>query len=210
MQWLTSEEQWQTAEMQWSTDDTSWEGAGSGIVWPTATNIQRIYTLTLSGVVDGVDDITIPITSCQMRRRNGDPTYMSVVVPDYDEYLDDISSRSNGELVFSGGYKMSDGTFNVVEIARVDLEDITPTAGSRSRAITLTGHQSSYTLIAEERTITGAGTRSVSNGKLSFRTDVDLDLNPGDTAIVDGESIVVGYISYIISASTEYMDITEA
>ncbi|MCK9324595.1 MAG: hypothetical protein M0P69_03780 [Bacteroidales bacterium] len=209
MQWLTSEEQWQTSEMQWATDETAWDGGG-GIVWPTTSNIQRIYTLTLTGDEDDLDDITIPITSCQMRRRDGDPSYMSVVVPDYDEYLADISARSNGHLVFSGGYKLSDGTSEVVEIARVDLEDITPNAGARSRAITLMGHQSAYTLVTEERVITGAGTRSVYDGVLSFRTDVDLDLNPGDTAIVDGESFTVGYISYTIGTSTEYMDITES
>jgi hypothetical protein len=207
MQWTTDEQQWQTEDYQWVTGASDW---GGGTVWPTSATSRRIYLFVLTGVADGLDDITIPIASCQMRRRDGEPTYMSVVVPDYDDYLDAISARQNGQMVFSGGYLLSDGSEVTSEIARVSMETINPAAGPRSRAITLVGHGTQYTTVPETRTITGAGTRSMPGGKISFRADVDLDLNPGDTAVVDGESFVVGYISYIIAVGLEYMDITEA
>jgi hypothetical protein len=67
--------------------------------------VQIIYQFVLTGSADGESDITIPISSCQMRRRDGEPTYMSVVVPGYDDYADEILARTNGDMVLYKGVK---------------------------------------------------------------------------------------------------------
>jgi hypothetical protein len=211
MQWTSEDLQWGAAESQWMPrDDEGPEPPQSDNVWPTISDVQRIYLFTLTGSPDGMDDVTIPVTSCQMRRRNGQPTHMSVVVPDYDVYIWDISARTNGEMVFSGGYRLSDDSTQVQEIARVSLETIRTDAGPISRAITLTGHATMLNHTPTTRIVSGSGTRTWSAGKLQFRCDVDLDLAPGDTAVINEEICVVGSISYVISAGLEYMDITEA
>lgn len=174
------------------------------------SKVQVIYLFTLTGSADGESDITIPISSCQMRRRDGDPTYMSVVVPDYDAYSEAITARSNGQMVLKKGVRFSDGSIQVEEIARVDLEDIRLDKGPRNRSISLTGHRTVSTNDPNVVTLSGASYRNVTDGQRRFRCEVDLWLRPGDTAEIEGESFTVGFISYTIGKAEEVMEVVEA
>jgi hypothetical protein len=207
--WLTGEQQWTTEEHQWITSEDEWE-PGSGWVFPSVVDIQRVYIFTLTGGADGLGDITVPISSCQMRRRDGEPTYMSVVVPGYDAWLVPVSNRPNGQMVLQGGYRYSDGSTQLQEIERVFLENIRPDRGARSESISLSGHRTTVNNEPSVVTLTGASYRTVNaDGKRRYRCNVDLFLRPGDTADINGESITVGFISYFIGRAQETMEIEE-
>jgi hypothetical protein len=175
--------------------------------------VQTIYQFMLTGSADGETDITIPIASCQMRRRDGKPTYMSVVVPDYDAYADEILARPNGEMVFYKGVRFADDSIQVQEIARVDmeLENLRMDKGPKSRSITVVGHKTVSTTDPNVVTLSGASYRNYAGGTRRYRCDVDLWLRPGDTAVIEGqdEQFQVGYISYTIGIGQEEMEIVE-
>lgn len=176
------------------------------------TRVQTIYVFVLTGSTDGETDIQIPISSCQMRRRNGKPTYMSVVVSGYDAYADAILARPNGEMVLYKGVRFADGSQQTQEIARVDmeLENLRMDKGPKSRSISLVGHRTVETLDPNVIKLSGASYRNYSGGLRRFRCEVDLWLQPGDIAEVAGESIEVGNISYTIGTAQEVMEIEEA
>jgi hypothetical protein len=202
MQWVSSESEWV------SSPGTEWEDAET-FVFPVRQDIQTVYRFTLTGDRDGMSDVIIPVSSCQMRRRDGEPSYMSVVVPDYG-YLDEISARPNGAMKLDRGVLYSDGELQLKEIAVVDLEDIRPDWGGKSRSITLSGHRTVSTPDPSVVTLTGASYRTVNaDGKRRYRCNVDLFLRPGDTADINGESITVGFISYFIGRAQETMEIEE-
>ena len=180
--------------------------------WTTdPSRVQSIYLLTLTGSADGEEDIIIPISSCQIRRRDGKPTYLSVVVPKYDDYVDAITNRSNGELVLKKGVRFLDGGTQIEEITRVYLEDIRLDKGPRSRSITLSGHKTISNDSPNEVNINKVTYKNTSaSGLRRFRSAVDLWVRPGDTVVLDGEAIVAGMISYTIQTNSEVMEIEEA
>lgn len=174
------------------------------------TKVQTIFLFVLTGSANGESDITIPISSCQMRRRDGDPTYMSVMAPDYDTYADAIAARADGEMVFYKGVRFQDDSTQTQEIARVNLEDIRLDKGPKNRSITLSGHKTVSTTDPNIVDLSGASYRNLSDGIRRYRSEVDLWIRPGDTANIDGESFQVGYISYTIGVGQEVMEVVEA
>ena len=184
--------------------------------WYTRSyKIKNIYKFVLTGSADSKTDITIPVSSCQMRCRDGKPTYMSVVVPGYDEYVDEIIARPNSQMVLYKGVEFSDGKQQVEEINRVDLEDIRLDKGSKNRSITLSGHR----IVTNEDPITviiaGVSYRNVGDdGLRRYRADVDLWLTPGDIINVDNEGsfeqFKVDFISYEIGPKLQRMEVREA
>ncbi len=174
------------------------------------TKVKTIYVLVLTGSADGTTDIEIPISSCQMRRRNGEPTWMSVNVPDYDQYLDMIKARSNGQLVVHKGYRFQDGSRQLTEINRVNLENSRWKKDPNKRNITLSGHLTTTNPAADIVPLEKTSYRNVdAAGLRRYRSKVDLWLRPGDTVQVDEESFEVGYISYTIEPGREAMEVVE-
>ncbi len=174
------------------------------------TKVQTIYLFTLTGAPDGTTDVTIPISSCQMRRRDGDPTYMSVVVPGYDDWVGAITARPNGEMIFRKGVRFADGSQQVEEIARANLEDIRLDKGSKERSVTLVGHKTVSNTAPNVVTLSKASYRNVdASGLRRYRCEVDLWIRPGDTVEIEGESFTVGFISYIIGVRQEVMELVE-
>lgn len=67
------------------------------------------YYLTVTGAADGLDDIEIPMSSFQARRRSGEPTYLSVVIPGLD-HAEAIAARSNGTIRVDQGMSREAGS----------------------------------------------------------------------------------------------------
>lgn len=171
--------------------------------------LRNVYQLVLTGDADATTDLILPMTSFQSRQRTGSPSYLSVTVPDGKSYIDEINLRLNGHLVINKGYQLQDGTLQLEEIARVNLEASRTDDGTVNESVTLTGHKT-ITYTPKTRTLTGANYRNVTDGVRRFRTAVDNFLNPGDTAIVNAESIIVDNITYTVGTIQEDMEIEEA
>lgn len=170
---------------------------------------QTIYLFTLTGAPDGQSDIIIPISSAQGRLRDGDPTYLSVVIPS-STYSEAISLRPNGEMVLQRGVRLSDGALQLEEIARVTLEDIRIDEGARNQSISLSGHATVTNSTPKTVQLTGASYRNIINGSTRYRCALNNFLRPGDTAEINGESLLVNSITYTIGVSSETMEIAEA
>jgi len=169
--------------------------------------IQRFY-LTVTGAADGTTDIQIPISSFQARKRSGNPTYVSAVVPGF-EYAGQISDRANGELVITLGYEI-DGTVEFTEeILRVTLEEIRTDEGPTRRAISLSGTKIE-TFATQIATVENSVYRSVQSGNLVHRfAHVDPFLNPGDVCRTGNDEFTVDYIIYQVNAVAIVMEVRE-
>ena len=90
--------------------------------------------------------LVIPISSFTARIREGDPSYLQLVVPNYQLYADDILDRTthcrNCQLVVN---KILDrDTDNPYEVIRVDFENLRTDQGARSESVFLVGHRTFY------------------------------------------------------------------
>ena len=169
--------------------------------------LPRVYTFTLTGTADGVEDIVIPIKSFQSRLKSGDPTYLSVVIPGID-YASAINLRLNGDLVVRMGY-LSGGEIVLSEIISiVDFENIIIYDGTTNKTITLDGHRTE-TFTPKEINLTGSSYRNLTAGKLRYRCTPNLYVRPGDTVNIDDDSFTIKNITYSVSPELETFEVSE-
>jgi hypothetical protein len=174
-----------------------------------ALHAHLMYECILTGDGDGVDDVTLPISSFQLRARDGEPSYLSVVIPNATEYADDVLARVNGDIVVKMGYQFEDGTNKTEEIARVNYESIQIDTGARSSSMTLTGHKT-VTSTASKMITSGVQYYGIAaSGKRRIRTTPNIFLSPGDICVYGegpNDYFIVGTITTTVStiqASTE-------
>ena len=154
-----------------------------------------------------ISDIVIPISSFQCRIKNGDPTYLSVVMPGIN-YASDINLRLNGDLVLRMGY-LSNGEIILSEIISiVDFENIIIYEGPTNKTITLDGHRTE-TFIPKEINLTGSIYRNITAGKLRYRCTPNLYARPGDTANINNDSFTIENITYSVSPELETFEVSE-
>jgi len=167
------------------------------------------YYLTITGAVDSLSDIDIPMASFQARRRSGSPTYLSAVIPTI-EYIDSIAARSNGTIRIDQGYEQNGVVLQRETIIETDIERADTYLGSVNQSIVLTGYTTS-TFSAKTLDLTGSVLRSLVNGKINVRmANPYVFLNPGDTVNIDEDTFIVGLMSYAISPDFQQIDIQEA
>lgn len=177
---------------------------------------QVIYTCTLTG--DGespaVSDLTLPMSSFQGRMRDGDPSYISAVIPNCMIYADDILARQNGDIVIKKGYRFQDGSTQLEEIARVDFESVRIDKGSHSASATISGHKTISSTSVKTVTVEGVSYYCLqADGKRRVRALLDLFLRIGDTCVYGtgvSDYMTVGYITYTVSTNQTIMEVTEA
>jgi hypothetical protein len=178
----------------------------------TATALQQtpIYILELSA--PGEATVRLPLASFQGRRRDGEPSYLQVTVPNAPAWADVVTARQAGQLVLYSGIRLASGTEILEEIGRANLELIQDTRGGNSQTIVLSGHATDSNTAPRVRTLAGVTYRSAGTGKRRYRCRLDPFLRPGDTAVIPGyaEQIAVGLITYVVAPRQTTMEITEA
>jgi len=167
------------------------------------------FHFTLTGSADGVADVNIPIKNFQARIRNGEPTYLQVVVPSL-AYSSQINARPNGDLVIKQ-VVVKAGTVQLEqEIVRVEMETVTVDEGPKSQSITLVGHKTEA-YIQRAVNLSDLTYKRTATGKRTIRTAVpDLFLRPGDLVTADGETWVAGMITMTVDVLSQTMEVTEA
>ena len=170
----------------------------------------RRYYFTLTGDADGTTDIEIPVSSIQCRRRNGEPTYLFVNIPDITN-SSAIAARPNGDMIVEMSYWYDEQDNLRTEIARATMEDVRMDEGGQNQTITLSGHKTEA-WVPKTITTDGSSTyRAINKGKLTHRlAEPDTFINPGDTVTVDSDTFVVGNISIIIGSMQQTMEVAEA
>lgn len=169
--------------------------------------LPRVYTFTLTGVADGVDDVVIPISSFQSRIKSGDPTYLSVVIPGTD-WSSAINARLNGELIVKMGYLLNDEIVLSEIVSQVTMESIRIDEGAINQSITLDGHKTEI-FTHKEVDLKNPIYMNLDAGKLRYRCTPDLYLKPGDTANINNDSFIVDTVSFSVSAELETYEIAE-
>lgn len=185
-----------------------WAQRGAAVWTPVVT--ATTYTLTLTGSADGVDDIVLPMRSFSTRLSRDGSSYLQVSVPNGRRYAADIAARSRGDLVISRGDRYTDDRLDVAEIARATVSQVMPSYGGRASSVSVQGRRDPIETTPRSVAVSGVSTWSISGGKNRWRTRINNDLRPGDTAVVDGRSAVIGEIVHTVNASDAYMDIAEA
>jgi hypothetical protein len=192
---------------EWTnTDAITWIGLNIESV-DTGSEIIRYFCI-LTGAADGTTDITLPMKSFQARRRSGDPTYLSVVIPTVD-YADDIVARPNGTLKIQQAYERNGEILQTETIMEAPIDSVNPHEGGTNQSTVLVGYGAS-TFIPKEVSLTGVTYRATVGGKYRYRLARPyIFLNPGDTVTFtdDGVSFEIDTMVYFINAITSTVEL---
>jgi hypothetical protein len=205
-----------------------WQAPASSWSWRLAPNRprQEIHICVLTGGHVSLPDLELPISSWQARLRNGDPTYVSAIVPNALAYADAITARTGGQLKVYKGYQFIDlqgGRFLAL-VAETTLNSIRHDTGPRSSSVTLVGYANITNATPKTFVYDTLTYKSLqADGKRRWRTGLKLNIaeamagdtwtfiaRPGDTVTHQGESMVVGFISLAVSDTFELVELVEA
>ena len=178
----------------------------------TPQAIRTLYRCYLTGTSDALPDLEIRIESFQTRYGvNPLRAYLAVVVNGIDAYIDAINARPNGRLRVDREYHYIDGTIDTFVMAVTPLDTIDLYQGARAGMTgTITGFENMTPITAQNIQLANATYYSLSGGKRRYRCGLDPRLRPLDTAIINGDTFVVGSITHIVDARTTTMEIAEA
>lgn len=167
---------------------------------------RAIYVAVLRA--DGYDDLEVPMSSMQLRRRNGYPTMVSIVVPDVMTYLEGAQDRVGGEIIIYAGSATEDGTQHLSELERAMLETVSYDHGVNSSSLSLSGYRTVETGNPRPVDLTGITYYGLqADGKRRVRGSVNIFLRPGDTAIYGANEMVVDQIYMKVEASNSWMEV---
>ena len=186
---------------QWRLDATA--------VW-TKVISAAAYLLTLE---QGEDSTEIPMANFSGQFRSGEPSYIQCSIPNAWAWADTVAAyaaQENTEIVINAGYRWSDDSYTTQEIARVTLRNVRYDYGARSATVSLNGIDTRTNSAPKAVTLTGASyLNQDESGRLRYRVQPQFDVRPGDTVTVNGDTFVVGELSYQVNASGATMEVAE-
>jgi hypothetical protein len=173
---------------------------------PRATPRRDIFICILRKT--GLDDYEVPMASMQLRRRDGLPTLVSCVVPDYSTYYAGAAARKDGEIIIMAGSVTADGTRHLSELERATLENVSYDHGVNSSSLSLSGYRTTAITNPRPVDLTGITYYGLqADGKRRVRGQINQFLRPGDTAIWGSESMVVDQIYIAVQPRNAWMEV---
>lgn len=169
------------------------------------------YRCTLTGAPDSTTDLILPISSFQTRH-DIDPrrSYLSVIVPGIDNYIDAINARPNGRLKIDRIYTYLAGDTDEFEMSNTIYDSITINQGGRSGSTgQISGFENLPYLSAETITLSSPVYRAMENGRRRYRCAIDPRVRPGDTVTINSETFVTSTVLFIIDSKTAIMEVQE-
>ncbi len=173
-----------------------------------------VFRCTLTGSGDGLSDIVLPISSFQARRRSGDPSYLSVVIPGIN-YKSAINARPNGELYIDRVRLKNGNEIASDELIRVNVDPLRYDEGAVRKSITLTGTKQTTNSNPQVRKISDAIKMSRGTQNTTITAPINSAVAPGDTVQTwDTEQgwnteITVGIVAYRVGAKSALMELSE-
>lgn len=174
--------------------------------WEKLAPVERqvIYQVSVGAVV-------VPVSSFQSTMRLTGQSFLQLVVPNGDVYIDDLTLEKGNPMTVEKGYRYADGSTSPLEtIATAPFEILRSDDGPRGMTLSLSGYGTGVTGGDRTRELRGVTYRSISEARRRVRSDVDLFLRPGDTALdTDGVEFTVGVIQHFVDARNEAMEVVQ-
>ena len=177
------------------------------VVW-----VSTRYRCYLTGAENGLaTDIELPISSFQTRLRNDGISSISCVLKGADAYIDAIAARDVGLIKIYREYVLSDGSVSSYLMAKGTFETLDLQSGGRAGTTGTITAMGNFTPSTNETiALTHPTYYARQSNKRRYRCAINPNLRPGDTALINEDSLVVNEIIYVIDVTTATMEIAEA
>ena len=154
------------------------------------------FSCLLTGAADGLADVTLPISSFQVRHRADTDSYYSVVIPTY-AVIGDIAARPHGEIVLSSTIDSYQE-----ELMRGPVGDVQSARGPNSQSITISGNASQPAHTAATYPVDQVSyIYTTFDGEARWRIAPRAAIRPGDTLRYRSEFVTVGTVTWSMAAT---------
>lgn len=168
------------------------------------TERQVVYQAT-------VGEVAVPVSSFQSTMRLTGQSFVQMVVPDGDAYIDALAPAAGATMTVAKGYRYADDSLSPLEpIAQAPFQQLRSDDGANGMTLTLSGYGLFESAGLRVRPLRGVTYRSVNQGNRRVRCEIDLFLRPGDTAVdSDGAQFSVATIQYFVGAASDFMEVMQ-
>jgi len=160
------------------------------------------YNVVITGANDDLSDIIISMANFQMFLNTGNPSSVSLAIPNGLFIFDDVEARTNGRIIINKFLFFEDGTkSNPTEVAGFPFDDFDVHVGSKTNSLTLNG--------AEVKSYRSAISLDIGDRYMSSNKNIDdewtvvippdIDVLPGDSLTFGGNLIIVDSLSFSVS-----------
>lgn len=182
-------------------------GGGEDYDWEALAPVERqtIYQAK-------VGEMLVPVSSFQSTMRLAGQSFVQLVVPGGDAYIDDLEAIAAGSpMTVAKGYRYFDGSLSPLEtIAQASFDGMRPDEGTRGITLTLSGYAPFEPAELRVRNLRGVRYRSMPSGRRRVRCEIDIFLRPGDTVVdTDGTEFTVATIQHFVGPSSEAMEVLQ-
>lgn len=158
----------------------------------------------------GAPDLVLPVSSISASLTVSGGSSINLTINNGSSLIDAIIARDTGNIIISRLYVYSDGSQLERPFISVKYDDLSSYAGANAgTTITLAGRKTIKATSSKVVVLNDATYRSLAGGARHYRCAINDELSLGDTAIINGEQLIVGKISYYIAADQEMMEFTE-
>ena len=173
------------------------------------SDAQTRFYCVLTGTQNNLDNLNLSISSFQSRRRQSEPTFLSVVVPTV-ELIEDIYARSDGNIEIYQGYILNGELLLSEKIIETSFDSLRYDQGGKNQTITLSGYGTrTFSAKTVDLSSYNPTYKAISDGKIRYRfAKAHVFLNPGDTAIINDDEFEVQLITYYVTAISQQIEIS--
>jgi hypothetical protein len=161
-------------------------------------------------ILTGPTDLDLPLSSFNARLTVSGDSVLTLTTHGDSELIDEIVSRSAGDIVITRVHVYSDGSVVSREFIRVRYHSITSISNPKSgEMISVIGRKSIVAIASKTVQLSDVMFRGFSVNGIRYRCAINDEVALGDTAIIDGEQIRAGKINYYSTPRQEFMEISQ-
>ena len=175
--------------------------------WSALLGTLEVLRYYACDITVGSESRRIPISSWQGTLQLDRASYLQAVIPAAGPHIDWALS-DGATFTISEGVRLESGGTQESVIATAPVQTPVISEGPTNTTLTISGYTTFDAVPGAPRELRNIRTRN-NQGALRIRSDIDLFLRPGQTAVTGGIEFTVAYINYYANQTDRYMDVGE-
>lgn len=158
----------------------------------------------------GSPDLVLPVNSFNADLSVSGLSHLSAVIHNAASFISAIEARADGDIVIKRAHDYTDGSRVEREFIRVGYDRYSTDSGPKAgTTLTLRGERAIPATSFKSVPVLDVMKQSLSGGAARYTAAINDELELGDTAIINGEQLIVGKLNYTVNAKAETMEIVE-
>lgn len=186
----------------------AWSLAG----WGGGAPDRVLYRCVLTGAADSLDDVELPLSAIYCRLYSAQPSDHQVTIPFTLDLADAIESRPNGTVrIFQTSQESATGQGGEKLLFEFEAEDAQFHRGAYGSSYTLQGQRQTTNSTPVTTMVGKVFEEGLDfNGGRTWKVPAFYGVRPGDSAVIDGETVLIDRAQFHASATDTYLILRES